>query len=113
MTDPNDIPRWAVWLCAVPLLAFILGTAVPLAGWAVSTLWGWFLTPLGLPAITWVHGAGIDALIGFMAYPGRVAAHPDVSTSARLSNHLVNLYVRPLVALGVGWVLVQLMGGAS
>ncbi|MDE1970580.1 MAG: hypothetical protein KGI50_03320 [Patescibacteria group bacterium] len=35
------------------------------AGVAVKLLWGWFITPFGLPALSVAHGVGIAILASF------------------------------------------------
>jgi hypothetical protein len=32
---------------------------LPFSGWAGAHLWTWFVVPLGVPAITWWHFAGL------------------------------------------------------
>ena len=36
------------------------------SGFTLSTLWGWFVVPLGLPEISFFHAVGIDLVASFL-----------------------------------------------
>ena len=58
MTEKSGGDSFA-WAVSV-LLALPLAMLYALyAGWAVSVLWGWFVVPLGPPAIGVMHAAGL------------------------------------------------------
>lgn len=45
-------------------LVFALGVVSTFfGGYVASCLWGWFVTPLGVMAITWLHGVGLLLLV--------------------------------------------------
>jgi len=51
------------------ILTFI--TSACWGGFVAATLWGWFLIPLGLPAILWWQAAGIvTTVFSFSGYAG-------------------------------------------
>ena len=35
-------------------------------GWLLAKAWGWFIVPMGVPAIGLFHAMGISALIGYL-----------------------------------------------
>lgn len=45
-------------------LAFLamMFISVLVTGWAVSTLWGWFVVPLGVQALSFAHAYGISTM---------------------------------------------------
>ena len=44
----------------------LIPISVTLRGIAVALLWGWFLTPLGLPTISIPLAIGISLLVGYL-----------------------------------------------
>lgn len=55
------------WILAIIIAVLII--YLPLQfylAWAASTLWGWFMIPLGLPAISILHMWGICLTLGVM-----------------------------------------------
>lgn len=50
-------------------LTILLGIPTALiGGWALSELWGWFIVPLGAPAISVIHAVGLKLTIGFVTF---------------------------------------------
>jgi hypothetical protein len=45
------------------MLVLLLPIATIVDGWALSTLWGWFIVPLGVPAIGIAHAFGISCTV--------------------------------------------------
>lgn len=80
-------------------VVFVLLTILVMVyvGWAVSTLWGWLMVPLGLPAIGIAHAAGISLLLG-AARPGR-SEYRDVLLEVRA------LATIPAMMVGIGALL--------
>lgn len=88
------------------LSALFLGLALtlPFAAWsgfAVSHLWKWFVVPLGLPAISIFHAAGLTLIATVMT------GIPDVNSGRTAWEGLANSVLRglfiPTLALGAGW----------
>lgn len=75
--------------------------------WAltVATLYGWFLAPIGAPDLGVAHLYGISVLVQFVT----VGHTPDTDAE----EVVVQSVIRCLVALAVGWVALQFMGGAA
>jgi len=99
----------------VLLIAPILTVAAIVAnGWVLMNLWEWFVTPLGVHAISYLQAAGLIALIRF-AMPEELGnsasdddseASPMVKLSATLFGLLV---VRPGVTFLVGMAIHHFM----
>jgi hypothetical protein len=67
-------------------------------GFALAVLWLWFMVPLGLPAITYAHAAGLQLLfLMFMASRG-IDDKSFEPVAAFIKSALV-----PLFGLGLGW----------
>lgn len=46
-------------------LILALGLAI-LSGFTIMIMWGWYIVPLGLPAINIIHALGLDMLVTFI-----------------------------------------------
>lgn len=93
-------------LIALPLLAV---AAVMIDGYVVMNLWRWFLVPLSLPAISYLHAAGISMLVEYMCPTvdlSDVAKKEDNSPIMTMVVKIIGLLiVKPLVVLGIGSLL--------
>ena len=58
----------AIATVLVPVLAVCLAMW---AAWPLWALWGWFLVPLGLPAVTYFHAIGLMLLVILVSQPDR------------------------------------------
>ncbi len=89
-----------------PFLAFVGAIAlIPLLtilrGLVLSTLWRWFLVPLGAPAI------GIAAAIGISVIVAMLTANPHAATNEKttaLQKTWLSILL-PLVSLLSGWIV--------
>ena len=79
--------------------------SIPLSGFTVSALWGWFLVPLGVPAIGIAHGCGISLIVGYLkgteSEPESTGELPLVAAKALLN---------PPMYLAVGYLVHLVMG---
>lgn len=93
-----------VFLVLYPLSVVIYGAVA-------STLWAWFLVPLGVPPVGVAHAVGVYALLLILAKTFRAN---DTDTSFE---HLLALafggLIYALLALTTGWVALQAMGVSS
>lgn len=86
-------------------MTFVLGPLFAVfEGFALKTLWAWFLVPLGLPAIGLAHAVGVAALIGLVTH--QTPATNDDEHTARV---LVFGAISPGGALVVGWIAKSFM----
>lgn len=81
--------------------------SIIIGGYTIQQLWGWFVVPLGLPAIGYLHAAGLGSLFAFMCpwvdtsdLAKKPTDHPVASLVAKL---IVMLLVRPGLALLFGY----------
>lgn len=114
---------------AIIALVIALGFAgVLYYGWALQIMWGWFITPLGAPAISTVQAAGIIATFAMAAtlarrgplkFSGieglRLHGVEGVKITGLHNLKIINdssmmpLLCTPLLTLGFGWVLHAMM----
>jgi hypothetical protein len=89
----------------VGFLAYI-GTVLVTIFWGghvTATLWGWFLVPLGVKAITYWHAVGLGALFGvFMGTRGIEKEEGDITASMLVG--LCMSAVVPAMCLLFGWI---------
>ncbi len=85
-------------------LASILILAI-LSAFTISTLWGWFIVPFGLPSIGIAHAYGVALLAKLLTC--------DINTmrdkSEGIADSLIKGLVLNLVGLGLGYIAMSLM----
>ena len=94
------------WL-AYTLVVIVGGSIV--GGWALSVMWGWFVVPLfNVPAF------GIAQAVGLMCVIGMIVPHPSVNSDGKKHDTIdvivmtfVEAFVRPLLSIGIGWIVYQ------
>jgi len=100
------------------LISFFGLLALPFAyvvnGWALSILWRWFVvSTLNLPSLSIPAAIGIAIIAGYLTEKG----YEDEDSKNRSEGDrqvyvvmsLVYAFARPLVSLGVGWIVLQFM----
>lgn len=76
--------------------------SVMVTGWAVSTLWGWFIVPLGVQALSFAHAYGISVMASvFMGTRG-------IKDKVELSNWIKGVMF-PILGVFFGFIAVQFM----
>lgn len=86
----------------MPALFIILGfiVIIPLTsiyyGWAISTLWNWFIVPLGVMEIGTAHAIGISCLLGL--FLSTKANQPD-------KNLYMTIGLSPVIAVIYGAII--------
>lgn len=93
---------------------FVIGlifVGVVLRGWALSTLWAWFLVPIGVPAIGIATALGISVIIGlFTVHLNNDKIKISNKSSPELiGNVLAKAIGGPLMSVFVGWVITLFM----
>lgn len=84
-------------------------TSIIVRGWVLSTLWAWFLVPIGAPEIGIATALGISVIIGLFT------SHLNQETVKTSTKSLPDLFATiltkslgaPLVSLCVGWIILQ------
>lgn len=93
----KDIINIVITFILIPLLLIE-------QGWAVSTLWLWFITPLGLPAIGIATAIGICITISLIRMRQHRKDNDDEDADSKFERIAYN-FVVPLVAVTLGWIV--------
>lgn len=85
----------------------LLFVGIVLRGWALSTLWAWFLVPMGAPAITITTALGISVIIGlFTSHLNRETVKVgDKSVADLFTTVIAKSIGGPLMSVLVGWIV--------
>lgn len=74
-----------------------------LGAYALSTLWGWFIvSKFGLPSLGYAEAIGVNMVVAYMTHQ-----IPLKGEQRATSELLLIGIMKPLIALGVGWVVLQ------
>lgn len=68
-------------------------------GYSLSVLWGWFVTPLGVPGITLMQAAGLNLLVFALLGARGVNFEAKFDATAAISFAIL----QPVYGLGIGW----------
>lgn len=92
------------------ILVLALPFTIAVRGWALASLWLWFVVPLGVPNISTVHAYGLSVLISLF---GSSFAKPEStqvkSRESVIIGHLITAFATPMFAVGMGWIVKQWM----
>ena len=89
---------------------FIVIPHALLDGWVLQKLWGWFIVPVfGLPALSLAAAIGIGMTASYITHHSQVRPKETQEGKAAVASMLWELFFRPLVALGLGWVIQRFM----
>lgn len=88
-------------------IAIVIGVIVN--GWALATLWGWFVVPVfGLPVLTIGQAVGISCVTSFL-FPKQT--NQDDGKKKETWENIFNLLsvtvLQPLFAVFVVWIVLQ------
>lgn len=70
-------------------------------GWAISTLWGWFIVPLGAPSI------GVAVAIGIAITASTIRRRYHKTPDEERYKSLAYGFIHPLLCVGIGWIAKQ------
>lgn len=74
-------------------------------GWALSTLWGWFISPLGLPLLSIPQAIGVSITLGmFLANLAR-EDQKSKSDIDIIANTFGRLFLAPLLSVISGYIV--------
>lgn len=81
----------------------LVATAILVGGFAVSTMWGWFIVPLGAPAMSLAHGYGLSLFVTLFTQPlliqSQVKDDPTFTTNMKVALGVVMNGILLLVGL--------------
>lgn len=80
-----------------------------LNGLALTTLWGWFVVPLGVSALTFVHALGLSLLATLMISGFKTAIVLEQLDNRDSTQKLISPILMPVMAMIVGYVLQYFM----
>jgi len=86
---------------ALWLLILLVGLTV-INGWAIAVMWGWFMIPLGMSAISTSHAVGLGALVS-------IWCHEGVTDEELHPTQIIAAILRPFVALLIGLIAYHCM----
>lgn len=91
------------------MLAALLTLSAILKGYVLSVLWGWFAVPLfGLPPIGIPAAIGVALIVGMLSHEHQRQPKSEGKYDAVVE--LSAVFIRPFVALGIGWIVKRFMG---
>lgn len=97
--------RLLLALVVVPVQVLI---AVFWGGYVCSTLWAWFIVPLGAPAISYLHAVGIGTVLSsFLGARGLPSDHDNSDEAfirSMIRGFFYGLFI-PAFSLAIGWVI--------
>lgn len=97
----------------VLLIPVVFVTAVVASGYALSVLWGWFVSSIfDLPTLSVPVAIGISMIVRFTTYTGttgRESTRTDQSVTGVVVEAVVGTVARPAFALFFGWIVHQFM----
>jgi hypothetical protein len=99
--------RLLATIILVVVIVVVLGPPlILLNGWAVQTLWGWFVVPVfKVPALSLLQAAGLAVVIGYMTTEVDTKKSEDKSGAAII----VSVFLRAPLAVLTGWVITWFM----
>ena len=86
----------ATWLATIVVTVFW-------GGYVASTLWNWFIVPLGVPAINYLHAVGIITVINVFLGSRGYSVSKDIENEADLG--FLYASIAPLLLLILGWLV--------
>jgi hypothetical protein len=94
------------------ILFGMMMVGIILRGWALSTLWAWFLVPIGAVAINIPTALGISVIVGLFTthLNNEKVKTGDKRTIADLTATIVAKSIGgPLVSVLIGWIITLFM----
>jgi len=101
-----------LWGCFGVLVALIIGTILSTAvnGWALMTLWGWFVIPVfGLPSLSIVQAIGVALVVSFLTKHTDTSVQQKRSTGEAIGFLVGSSFFLPVITVAIGYVVHQFM----
>ncbi len=87
----------------VAVIATVLNTV------AIAWLWAWFLVPLGLMKIGYIHAMGIEMTARYILNQYSWADH-EAEKEIHWGVKIAQVIFKPLIAMFFGWIVFKLSG---
>lgn len=97
-----------LWGCFGISVALFIGTVLSTVvnGWALMTLWGWFIVPVfELPSLTIVKAIGVAMVISFLTKHHNLSEQKKGSTSEMISFLIGSSFVLPAITVLIGFIV--------
>jgi hypothetical protein len=78
-------------------------------GFVASILWGWFVVPLGVPTISYLHAVGLGLVVGIYKNAPAAQQQGKKSEIDAMGEMLGHAFVTPALMLVIGWFIKLLM----
>lgn len=79
--------------------------AVFLGGWALTTLWSWFIVPVfKLPELGYVQAIGIRAVITYTTFH-----HVHTGVTEKFGEACGRALLYPPLVVGIGWIVTKFL----
>ena len=91
---------------------FIAIVGYGMKGWALAVLWGWFIVPFGLPALTIVQAIGVAIVVSHLTHQAQDKDSDKIKDKEALDvmvEATVSVVIPPLTAVFLGWIVYQFM----
>jgi hypothetical protein len=75
---------------------------------AISSLWGLFLVPIGVGSIGIIHAYGLMLFVGLFTFPGLFSTIAYVSERASKEYRQLVGWISPCVVISIAWISVGL-----
>ncbi len=86
------------------LLAVLMAAGAIVEGWALATLWGWFVVgTFNVPELSLALAIGLILTVRLVCHNQRSSSHPDEKTNFGVLFSI--LFIRPLLAVGLGYIV--------
>lgn len=93
---------------AVGFVALVALSAV-LNGWALAILWGWFMVPFGLPALSIPTAIGVALVVSFLTHQTDHYEDKTKTGGERFATSVVAAFIKAPIALTIGWIVKQFL----
>ena len=84
-------------------LAVVITAAAAVNGLVIKIMWGWFVTPLGLPALGYAQAIGLGFLARYLTWQQQTPDQNDDDKEAKI-RRMVVVFLYPFIVLGLGFV---------
>ena len=95
-------------------ILFLVALSVAANGWAIATLWGWFVVPVfGLPQLTFAQSVGVSLVGSAIFGNGNITKKSEIDRDKIWEVYFTAVWMAvalPASLVGVGWIVLKSMG---
>jgi hypothetical protein len=101
----SEEKSWEDIILLLVMGVILMGVGMAAYGHVLSTMWGWFVVPLGLPQISLMHSYGLCLLIALASSPVDYMKRETPSeTMLAIGMGICDCVVRPYFVLLIGYI---------